>query len=107
MYYSRSSYSSLPKKAGVYIYLNKQNEVLYVGKANDLKSRVSSYFVKSAVLGEKTKALVSQVHKIKITIVESELEALLLEAFYIKKHQPKYNIRLTDNKSYIRIRITI
>jgi excinuclease ABC subunit C len=91
----------------VYIFLAKDNRVLYVGKAKDLKSRVSSYFVNESLLGEKTKVLVSHIEKIKITIVESELEALLLEAFYIKKHQPKYNIKLTDNKSYIRIRITV
>ena len=90
----------------MYVYLDKSGNILYVGKAKDLKSRVSSYFVKSAQLGPKTKALVAQVEKINITIVESELEALLLEAFYIKKYNPKYNIRLTDNKSYIRIRIT-
>lgn len=107
MIYSRSSYSSLPAKAGVYVYLDKSGNVLYVGKAKDLKSRVSSYFVKGAQLGTKTKVMVSQIDKINITIVESELEALLLEAFYIKKYNPKYNIRLTDNKSYIKIRITV
>lgn len=89
------------------MYLDKYDTVLYVGKAIDLKSRVSSYFAKSAQLGPKTRALVSQVEKISVTIVESELEALLLEAFYIKKYDPKYNIKLTDNKSYIKIRITI
>lgn len=107
MVFSRSSYSSLPSKAGVYVYLDKSGTVLYVGKAKDLKSRVSSYFQKSANLGAKTTVLVSQIHKINITIVESELEALLLEAFYIKKYNPKYNIRLTDSKMYLRIRITI
>ncbi len=107
MIYSRKSYTSLPEKAGVYIYSDKNNKILYVGKANNLKSRVSSYFVKSAKLGEKTRLLVEQVDKIKIVIVESELEALLLEAFYIKKFRPKYNIRLSDDKSYVRIRITI
>src|ERR1700722_13950668 len=107
MVYSRSSYLSLPTKAGVYVYSDKDGNILYVGKANDLKSRVSSYFVKSAQLGPRTKVMVSQIDKITITIVESELEALLLEAFYIKKYKPKYNARLTDNKSYLRIRITI
>jgi excinuclease ABC subunit C len=58
-------------------------------------------------LGEKTRLLVSQIKKIRITIVESELEALLLEAFYIKKFNPRFNIRLTDNKAYILVRITI
>jgi excinuclease ABC subunit C len=97
----------LPSKAGVYVYSDKSGSILYVGKAIDLKSRVSSYFVKNAQLGTKTKLMVSQIEKIKITIVESELEALLLEAFYIKKYRPKYNIRLTDNKSYLRIKITV
>jgi excinuclease ABC subunit C len=90
----------------VYVLLNDRNAVLYVGKAKDLKARVSSYFANPTVLGGKTKAMVDQVKKIRITIVESELEALLLEAFYIKKYKPKYNIRLTDGKSYILIRIT-
>lgn len=97
----------MPQKAGVYRFLGKNDEILYVGKANDLKSRVSSYFAGTAKLGPKTRVLVSQIEKIDITIVESELEALLLEAFYIKKYNPKYNIRLTDSKMYIRIRITI
>lgn len=96
----------MPQKAGVYRFLAKTGEVLYVGKANDLKSRVSSYFAKTSQLGPKTRVLVSQIESIRITEVESELEALLLEAFYIKKYNPKYNIRLTDSKSYIRIRIT-
>jgi excinuclease ABC subunit C len=107
MVYSRSQYVSLPTKAGVYVYSDKKGDILYVGKANDLKSRVSSYFVKSAQLGPRTKVMVSQIEKITITIVESELEALLLEAFYIKKYKPKYNARLTDSKSYLRIRITV
>lgn len=77
-----------------------------MGKANDLKSRVSSYFTNASLLGNKTKVLVSHIDKIRTTEVESELEALLLEAFYIKKYNPKYNIKLTDNKQYIRIRIT-
>ncbi|HEX8932111.1 MAG TPA: GIY-YIG nuclease family protein [Patescibacteria group bacterium] len=97
----------MPSKSGVYVFLNDQNVVLYVGKAKDLKSRVASYFANPELLIGKTKILVSQVRKIRITIVESELEALLLEAFYIKKYKPKYNILLKDGKSYILIRITI
>jgi excinuclease ABC subunit C len=89
--YLPAAYSSLPDKSGVYVYLDKENKVIYVGKANNLKNRVSSYFAKSAILGAKTKQLVEKIHKIKITIVESELEALLLEAFYIKKFRPRYN----------------
>ncbi len=78
-----------------------------MGKAKNLKSRVSSYFVNDSLLGDKTRLLVSHIEKIRITIVESELEALLLEAFYIKRYKPKYNIRLMDSKSYLRIRITM
>ncbi len=105
--YTKSSYTSLPEKAGVYMYSDKSNKILYVGKANNLRSRVSSYFAKNTNLGEKTRLMVAQIEKIQVVIVESELEALLLEAFYIKKFRPKYNIRLSDDKSYVRIRITI
>lgn len=106
MIYSRNSYNYLPAKAGVYKFLDDKNEIIYIGKANDLKARVSSYFINHD-LGEKTRAMVSRINKINITIVESELEALLLEAFYIKKFRPKYNIVQKDNKTYIRVRITI
>ncbi|HLD01457.1 MAG TPA: hypothetical protein VJC10_01145 [Patescibacteria group bacterium] len=76
-----------------------------MGKAIDLKSRVSSYFVSS--LATKTAQMVSQIDAIVYTIVESEIESLLLEAYYIKQFQPKYNSRLTDDKLYPSIRITI
>jgi excinuclease ABC subunit C len=97
----------LPSEPGVYRFLSGDDAVLYVGKAKDLKSRVSSYFTNGSVLGEKTRMLVSQIKTIDITVVESELESLLLEAFYIKKFKPKYNIRLTDDKAYPLIRITM
>jgi len=77
-----------------------------VGKAKDLKKRVSSYFLQKSLLGTKTVAMISQIHEIECIIVESELESLLLEANLIKKYTPKYNIRLTDNKSYPMVRIT-
>jgi excinuclease ABC subunit C len=98
---------SLPDEPGVYQFLDGNGAILYVGKAKSLKSRVSSYFTDASQLGQKTRVLVSQIEKIKITIVESELESLLLEAFYIKKFKPKYNVRLADNKSYPLIKITI
>lgn len=96
----------MPSKPGVYQFLDENNTVIYIGKAVNLKSRVSSYFTGQLHLGEKTKAMVSQIKKIKVTEVESEIEALLLEAHYIKKYNPKYNIRLTDNKAYVLVRIT-
>ncbi len=79
--------------------------MLYVGKAKNLKNRVSSYFSKQ-ITGEKTKLLVLQIHKIRIIRVVSEIESLLLEANFIKKYKPHYNIRLINN-SYQSIRITI
>ncbi|MBI2420665.1 MAG: GIY-YIG nuclease family protein [Candidatus Levybacteria bacterium] len=96
----------MPTNPGVYIFLNNKGEVLYVGKAKNLKTRVSSYFQNKSELGPKTRILVSQVKNIKTISVDSEIESLLLEANLIKKHSPKYNSRLTDGKSYPYIRIT-
>lgn len=97
----------MPSKPGVYLYLDKGKNIIYVGKAKDLKARVSSYFTGLSQLGPKTQALVEQIDKIKVIVVESEIESLLLEAFYIKKYRPRYNIRLTDDKSYPLIKITL
>jgi len=97
----------LPQEPGVYLFLDKEGQVLYVGKAKQLKNRVSSYFANPSLLTGKTRLLVEQVKKIKTVIVESELESLLLEANFIKKYLPKYNVRLTDGKAYPLIRITI
>lgn len=101
-----SLYQSLSQDPGVYIFQDREGNVLYVGKARNLKKRVSSYF-KDKSLGEKTKSLVSQIAKIKTIIVESEIESLLLEANFIQKYKPKYNVRFTDGKAYPLIRITI
>ncbi|MBI2442441.1 MAG: excinuclease ABC subunit UvrC [Candidatus Levybacteria bacterium] len=97
---------SLPKKPGVYRFLDRDKHILYVGKAIDIRSRVSSYFTNKDVLLEKTRVMVSQIETIEVTIVESEIESLLLEAYLIKKFQPKYNVRMTDGKSYPLIQIT-
>ncbi|MBI5044355.1 MAG: GIY-YIG nuclease family protein [Candidatus Levybacteria bacterium] len=96
----------MPSKPGIYRFLDENNTILYVGKAKDLKARVSTYFTSRSNLGPKTEAMVAQIKKIDVVVVESELESLLLEAFYIKKHRPYYNIRLTDDKSYPLIKIT-
>ncbi len=98
------SFSTNP---GIYIFLGKNKKILYVGKAKNLKNRISSYFRSITELGPKTKVMVSQVEKIKTQEVTSEIEALLLEANLIKKYSPKYNVRLTDGKAYPLIRITI
>lgn len=90
---------NLPKKPGVYQYFNSDGVIIYVGKAKNLKNRVSSYFTKQHENG-KTAILVRQIADIKILVVASELEALLLENNLIKKYQPKYNILLKDDKTY-------
>ncbi len=89
----------LPNKPGVYQYYNSEGTILYVGKAKDLKKRVSSYFNKNLDSG-KTRVLVRQIAEIKYIVVDSELDALLLENNLIKKYQPKYNIQLKDDKTY-------
>lgn len=89
----------LPNKPGVYQYFDKEGTIIYVGKAKDLKKRVSSYFNKNLDSG-KTRVLVRQIVDIKYIIVDTELDALLLENNLIKKYQPKYNIQLKDDKTY-------
>ena len=89
----------IPEKAGVYRYYDKSETLLYVGKAKNLKKRVSSYFNKKQIHG-KTKVLVSKIHDIQYVVVPTEIDALLLENNLIKKHQPKYNVALKDGKTY-------
>ncbi len=90
---------SIPHKPGVYKYFNAESVIIYVGKAKDLRKRVSNYFAKTQD-NYKTKVLVSQIAHIEFTIVETEKDALLLESSLIKYYQPKYNIMLKDDKSY-------
>lgn len=89
----------LPNKPGVYQYYNTEGTIIYVGKAKDLKKRVSSYFNKNQDSG-KTRMLVRRIADIKYIVVDTELDALLLENSLIKKYQPKYNIQLKDDKTY-------
>ncbi|MDO8583157.1 MAG: excinuclease ABC subunit UvrC [bacterium] len=103
---SQSDYQSLSTNPGIYLFSNEKGEIIYIGKAKNLKKRVSSYFLKNLEFGPKTSALISQIAKIKTIIVNSEIEAFLLEAAYIKKYKPKYNIKLMDDKAYPMIRIT-
>jgi excinuclease ABC subunit C len=91
---------SLPKVPGVYLYRDANNKIIYVGKAKSLKDRVSSYFVKNIELGTKTKSLVENINDMSYIEVQSELEALILEADLIKRYKPKFNISLKDDKSY-------
>lgn len=97
---------SLPASPGCYLYKGASGEVLYVGKAISLKSRVRSYFQKSAKHGSRIERLVQKICDIETIVVDSEIEALVLECNLIKQHRPPYNVRLRDDKSYPFIIIT-
>ena len=96
---AKSFVDSLPARPGVYRMLDAGNEVLYVGKARSLKSRVSSYFQASNVQ-PKVQALVARTHHMEVTITNSDTEALLLEFNLIKRHRPRFNVVLRDDKSF-------
>jgi excinuclease ABC subunit C len=100
------NYKELPENPGVYIYRDKNKKILYVGKAINLKNRVSSYFQKTELLGSKTQALVEKIADIDHIVVENEIEALILEADLIKRHRPPYNIMLKDDKYYKYIKVS-
>ena len=89
----------MPSEPGVYQFFNKEDKIIYIGKAKNLKKRVSSYFQKN-IGSRKTKNLVKNISEIKHIVVSSESDALLLENSLIKKYQPKYNILLRDDKTY-------
>ena len=96
----RAEVAALPLLPGVYQFLNRDGEIIYVGKAKSLRKRVSSYFVQSKEHSAKVKVLVRQIEAIKHIVVNSEQDALLLENSLIKTHQPRYNILLKDDKTY-------
>ena len=98
---------ALPLKPGVYIMQDAKNVVIYVGKAKALKNRVSQYFANLASHTEKTRAMVSQIDHFDVIVADSEFEALVLENSLIKRHQPRYNILLKDDKGYPYIRLTV
>ncbi len=91
--------STLPNSPGVYQFFDTEGKLLYVGKAKNLKKRVSSYFTKKQVNG-KTRVLVKKIVKVLPIVVDNESDALLLENSLIKKHQPRYNVMLRDDKTY-------
>jgi len=101
----KSIVQSLPEKPGTYQYYDSEHTIIYVGKAKNLKSRVSSYFYKE-VDRFKTKVLVSKIHDISYTVVNTEEDALLIENQLIKQYKPKYNVLLKDGKTYPSICVT-
>jgi excinuclease ABC subunit C len=97
----------IPNQPGVYQMLNEQAEVIYVGKAKDLKKRVGSYFREKADLDPRKKIMVSKVRDLNYIVVNSELEALLLETNLIKELRPRYNVLMKDDKNYVYVRVTV
>ena len=103
--YLKSIVSNLPEGPGCYQYLDENGMIIYVGKAKNLKRRVSSYF-RSDVNSAKTKVLVSKIRDIRYVVVKTETDALLLENSLIKQYKPRYNVLLKDDKTYPSIAIT-
>ena len=101
----KKTISSLPEEPGIYQYFDKSEQIIYVGKAKNIKKRVSSYFNKNQE-NNKTRLLVKSIVRVKYIVVSNELDALLLENNLIKTYQPKYNIQLKDDKTFPWIVIT-
>ena len=92
--------SVLPDSPGVYQFYDKDNKLLYIGKAKSLKKRVVSYFREDTNVNGKTKVMVKKIADVRTIVVDSEMDALFLENSLIKKHQPRYNVNLKDDKTY-------
>src|SRR5690554_6034230 len=90
----------LPPLPGVYRFYNKEGTIIYIGKAKNLRNRVSQYFQSRESLSVKTRVMVDKIYSMQHTVVESEEDALLLENNLIKEYQPRYNIMLKDGKTY-------
>lgn len=97
---SKKALADIPHKPGVYQYWDIDGTLIYIGKAKDLRNRVGSYFNKDNQMNGKTRVLVSKIRKVTFTIVDTEIDAWLLENSLIKRHQPRYNIMLKDDKTY-------
>ena len=98
---------ALPQRPGVYVMRNARDEVIYIGKAKNLRSRVRSHFGSGRSLEPKVHALVEQVQTIEHVVTRSEAEALHLEATLVKRHQPPYNVRLKDDKHYPYLKVDL
>ena len=102
----QTSLANVPDAPGVYLMIGSAGEILYIGKAVSLRSRVRSYFQDGAVLHPRTAAMVDKVADVRTIVVTNEIEALILEANLIKRHQPPFNVRLRDDKRYPYLKVT-
>jgi len=98
---------SLPARPGVYLMKNAQGQVIYVGKAKSLRSRVRSYFRQVDSKDPKTRLLVSRIRGIDFLVTDTEKEALIAENNLIKEHKPRYNVQLRDDKNYLCLKLTV
>src|SRR5882724_11988685 len=96
----------VPDRPGVYLYKDAKAQIVYIGKAASLRSRVRSYFQESRARDPKTDALVGQIRDLEYIVTTNELEALILESNLVKKHRPRYNIILRDDKHYPFLKLT-
>lgn len=103
----RQKVRELPARPGVYLHRNLTGEIIYVGKARNLRSRVGSYFAGKGWRDSKTAALIAEIDSFEFVTTSNELEAILLENNLIKQHQPRYNVLLRDDKTYPYIRVTL
>ena len=101
-----STLSQIPDAPGVYQMIGAGGEILYIGKAVSLRNRVRSYFQESAAHHMRTHAMVERVADVRTIVVTNEIEALILEANLIKRHQPPFNVRLRDDKRYPYLKVT-
>jgi excinuclease ABC subunit C len=98
---------NIPRSSGVYLYKDGTGKIIYIGKAKNLRSRVRTYFQEARPFDRKTDALVRQIVDVEFIVTDSEVEALILEATLTKKHKPRYNVNLKDDKSYPHLKLTI
>jgi excinuclease ABC subunit C len=97
----------LPAEPGIYIYKNSEGKIIYVGKARSLRHRVRSYFQESRPQDPKTQYLISEVADLEYIVTDNEVEALILESTLVKRHQPRFNINLKDDKSFPYLKLTV
>ncbi|HZK01355.1 MAG TPA: excinuclease ABC subunit UvrC [Anaerovoracaceae bacterium] len=107
MFDIKENLKKLPDKPGVYLHKDKEGQIIYVGKAISLKNRIRQYFQARSSLEPKARAMVTHIAEFEYIITETEMEALILESNLIKKHMPKYNVLLRDDKSFPYIKVTI